>query len=120
MKKVTLLLSAIILSIGFSFATVNNNENGDKKNDVKAEKAEINGFVSDAASSEVLAGVIVEFEGIDQVVYSDLAGNFKVSDIKPGVYNVKAKYISYKDAVMQKVEVKAGENNSMEIKLLAE
>lgn len=117
MKKTALLLVVIFSTVRFSFAN-NGGDNPVGKNAEIVLSATVDGTVIDAYSNEALAGVLIEFENAN--AYSDLAGNFKIEGLKPGVYNVKAKYISYEEAVMQKVEVKAGKDNKLEIKLIAD
>ena len=63
----------------------------------KKTTANVYGVVVDKGSGESLAGVAISFSGTDQIVYTDLEGQFKIKDIVvPGEYELKADYISYK------------------------
>jgi carboxypeptidase-like protein len=73
----------------------------------------ISGQVIDKATGEALAGVKIEIE--EKVVYSDLDGNFEISDIVPGKHKINTSLISYKSAIVDiDCEAKAKE---LEIKL---
>jgi hypothetical protein len=116
MKKSALLFLGILTFTQFSIAATGETPAA-KATEVTQTETIVNGTVIDAQSNEALSGVLIQFENTN--AYSDLSGNFQVKDLKPGIYSVKAKYISYQDAVFQKVEVKAGKDNKLEIKLLA-
>ena len=75
------------------------------------------GTVIDNYSGESLAGVAVSIEGTDTKVYTDLDGNFTISDIKPGKYNLILSMISYKNSFVENIELLANENEKLEIKL---
>ncbi len=116
MKKSALVILAILSIVQFSYAN-KAGETPAAKNTESATETVVNGTVVDATSNEALSGVLIQFENTN--AYSDLSGNFEVKGLKPGVYNVKAKYISYEEAVMEKVEVKMGLDNKLQIKLLS-
>lgn len=75
----------------------------------------LTGKVIDLISGEVLAGVEIKLEGTDVKVYSDFDGNFEISNIKPGEYNIIASFISYQKSLVEKFN--ADGNNSADIKL---
>lgn len=75
------------------------------------------GTVIDNNSGESLAGVAVSIEGTDTKVYTDLDGNFTISDIKPGKYNLILSMISYKNSLVENVDLLPNENEKLEIKL---
>ena len=80
-------------------------------------KSTVAGTVIDNYSGESLAGVAVSIEGTDTKVYTDLDGNFTISDIKPGKYNLILSMISYKNSLVENIELLANENEKLEIKL---
>ena len=77
----------------------------------------VSGTVVDITSGETLAGVAVTIEGTDLKVYTDLDGNFTMNDIKPGTYNLILSMISYKNSLIENVELLPDEKEKMEIKL---
>ena len=76
----------------------------------------LSGKVIDLNSGEALAGVEVTIEGSSQKVRTDLDGNFKISNLKPGEYNLIASYISYNKSFIEKLEV-GKLNQTLDIKL---
>lgn len=110
---------AAIISVSFA-ANINNSTTKIKANETAASNAapsvSITGKVIDLNSGEALAGVEVTIEGSTQKVHSDLDGNFKIDNLKPGEYNVIASYISYNKSFIEKLEV-GKSNQSLNIKL---
>jgi len=80
-------------------------------------KATISGKVVDNLTGEFLAGVAVSLEGLNTVVYSDLDGNFTISDLTPGTYNVVLSLISYKKSLIENLEIKPNEHETINAKL---
>ena len=74
------------------------------------------GVVLDNETGEALAGVAIRFEGSKETVYTDFDGNFKISNVVPGKYNVLSSYISYKDNKLKDVNV-SGVNNVIRLVL---
>jgi hypothetical protein len=71
----------------------------------------IKGTVVDKATGEPLIGATVHIEsasGTKQAVAVGLDGTFLFRNVKPGSYNVEAKYISYKE-LSKKITVDAGQ-----------
>ena len=115
MKSILILATSMLLSVPV-FAGANN-ENEVKTttpvsavNDVKT--VQLTGSVMDHKNNETLVGATVYVDG--KKYYSDLDGNFCISDIKPGKYQVKVEFISYKPAV---VEVDVNKNEKVNIYL---
>jgi hypothetical protein len=80
-------------------------------------KASITGKVVDIKTGESLAGVAVAIEGTNQKVYTDLDGNFNISNINPGNYNLVLSLISYKNSLVENLNVKPSEKEVIDIKL---
>ena len=80
-------------------------------------KAAITGKVVDIKTGESLAGVAVAVEGTNQKVYTDLDGNFIISNIDPGNYNLVLSLISYKNSLVENLKVKPSEKEVIDIKL---
>jgi hypothetical protein len=64
-----------------------------------AEKFVLHGTVVDGQTGEKLPGVEIKILGTDQVIYTDLEGNFKI-DVKVGKNAISANYISYKRKII--------------------
>lgn len=120
MKKVLLTLSLISV-VALSFAANNDKVANKDKSSVAtssstASSVSISGRVIDLNSGEALAGVEVAIEGQSKKAHTDLDGNFKIDNLKPGEYNVIASYISYNKSFIEKLEV-VKSNQSLDIKL---
>jgi YbbR domain-containing protein len=91
-KSILMLAVSVFLSVSV-FADTNKNCGQNK------EKVCLTGSVVDDKNKETLAGAAVYVDG--KKYYSDLDGNFFISDIKPGKYQIKVEFISYKSVVME-------------------
>ena len=56
----------------------------------------IQGKITDALSNAELQGVSVRIQGKTQGTVSDSSGNFILSKLKPGVYNIQFTFVGYK------------------------
>ena len=85
---------------------------------IQAQNGKISGTIIDKKTGETLPGASVLLEGTTQGASSDFDGNYTVLSVKPGVYNVICKYVSYANKLIKDVTVNAGEtvtvNFSME------
>lgn len=79
--------------------------------------AALTGKVLDNITGETLAGVSVMIEGTELKVYTDLDGNFAISGIEPGTYNLILSMISYKNSLVENVELQANDKEVLDIKL---
>jgi cell division protein YceG involved in septum cleavage len=99
------ILTSLILVLAFS-ATIfaegiekNNNNPG-----TTAASISIQGVISDKITQEELAGASVSIVGTDIIVKTDLDGNFKIENLKPGNYDLKVSYIAYKEAKVENLK----------------
>lgn len=90
---------------------------GNDINNSKASKTAIMGRVIDNQTGESLAGAVVSIENTDIQVYTDLDGNFEISQILPGTYNLVVSYISYKSSLIENLDVNADEKEDINVKL---
>lgn len=60
---------------------------------------QLTGSIMDDRNKETLVGATVYVDG--KKCYSDLDGNFSVSDITPGKHQIKVEFISYTSAVVE-------------------
>ena len=70
---------------------------------------EINGKVIDEKTGEELPGANIVITGTTVGTISDLDGNFSLSNLQPGVYDITCSFISYKSVTIRNVVVKQGE-----------
>lgn len=111
--KRTFLSLLLIAFIGFVFA------GNDKSKETPAPATiTVTGNVVDMVTGEALTGVEIIVEGTETKVYSDFDGNFTISNVKPGEYNIVASFISYKKSLVE--DYKADGNKSIDIQLQAD
>lgn len=111
------LISSLILFLGLS-AVIIAAENP-KGNNVPVANAALNGYVIDRLSGEALGGVEITIEGTEQRIYTDFDGRFEISGLLPGAYNIIVSYISYEKSLLEQVDVKAGGENTLDIRLVS-
>jgi len=109
MKKM-LLLS--IISVLFISINVNAAPKPEPKAEIQVKTTVLRGMVNDMLTNESLAGATITANG--QKVYSDLDGNFAISNICNGKCQIKINMISYKDQVL---EIDTNSSNTLKIKL---
>jgi hypothetical protein len=77
----------------------------------------IEGTIRDGKSRESLFGTTVVVEGTTIGATTDIDGNYKIQNVKPGTYNLKVSYISYNPKIIEKVKVEAGKTTRTDITL---
>jgi len=108
-------LSITILMLAFlnvSTLLAKTNAGAEAKTTVVANTVELNGFIFDKNTNESLAGVVVHVNG--QKVYTDLDGNFSVSNVCSGVCELRISLISYEDRI---VRIDTRKDNDLKIAL---
>lgn len=73
-----------------------------------AQKGNIRGTVIEDSSGEPLFSVTVAIIGTTNGSITDFDGKFDIS-VEPGVYDIKASFVSYRTVTITGLEVKAGE-----------
>lgn len=78
---------------------------------------DIRGVVLDKQSQSTLPGANAILVGSDPVkgAVSDMDGRFKITDVKPGRYDIKISYMGYKEIVLPNVVVTSGKEVVLEI-----
>ena len=114
MKKISiiLLLSVFLAPV---FAENTNKEETKKTGESKA--ISISGKIMDKQTREELVGAFIQIEGTDISTYTDIDGNYSIENIKPGQYDIKVEYISYKNTELEAMEINANKNTNIDIKL---
>jgi TonB dependent receptor-like, beta-barrel/CarboxypepD_reg-like domain/TonB-dependent Receptor Plug Domain len=87
---------------------------------IQANAQAIKGKITDASNSDPLVGVIVKLEGTIIGTASDLDGNYEITDIEPGNYNVEFSYIGYTTKTIKDVKVNLNDVTKLDITLTGE
>ena len=66
---------------------------------------DVKGCIRDRSSKESLIGATIKVVGSNIAAVSDMEGNFKLSGLSDGVYDIEVKYVGYKTAVKRQVKV---------------
>lgn len=79
----------------------------------------IKGQVTDKQSKEILIGATVVIIGSETKFISatDAQGNFKISEVPAGRYDLKVNYVGYKEIIIPNVQVTIGKEVSLDIEL---
>lgn len=77
----------------------------------------ITGTVYDAKLNEPLIGASIIIDGTTTGAIADIDGNFRIDNVKPGTYMIKASYVSYETASITDVRVDAGKATILDFKL---
>lgn len=84
------------------------------------ETGKITGTIVDGSTGETLIGVSVVIEGTIKGAATDIDGNYSIRNVEAGVYNLIVSYISFTSQTITGVEVKNGENVTLDIALQPE
>ena len=108
MKALTI-IATILISTSILFAS-------NEETPASIATTSISGQVIDKVTGEALAGVKIQLNNSDNtIVYTDLDGNFKLTNLTPGEHEIKSTLISYNTANVV-VDCK-NKSNNLEIKL---
>jgi hypothetical protein len=122
MKKIFLPLMVLFFLVA-SVASANNEggavSNNPEKTTASAAVCSLQGKVTDMLSGETLAGVEVSVKGTDYKTFTDLDGNFSISNIVAGEYTIICSLISYNKSLVEDLKVKPTEKEQVIIKLEA-
>jgi len=119
MKIILVLIAAVLLSINASAADDNKEDKTAKSNNTEVaysvQTVDVKGSVIDGKSRESLAGAAIIIDGAKY--YSDLEGNFSISNLKPGKHTLRVELISYQ---LEELEVNLEKNQKIDISLIQE
>ena len=119
MKTIFVLITAVLLSVSVYAKDDKSDKNvkGTTTTEAiqKVNTVDISGSVIDNKSNESLAGAAIIING--NKYYSDLDGNFTVSDLKPGKHTVRVELISYQPSEM---EINLQKDQKINIELVQE
>ena len=83
-----------------------------------AQTSVIKGTVKDATNNETIPFANIFLEQINLGVASDLEGNYKLENLKPGLYNVKCSFVGYEPVTISEIIVNPNKPTILEIKLI--
>ena len=75
------------------------------------------GKISDKKDNEPLTGAAIFIEGTSKGSTADIDGNYKLSGVSPGKYNLKVSYVSYKTITIPNVVVENGTPTVLNVEL---
>lgn len=78
---------------------------------------DIKGRVKDSQSKEPLIGATVKVIGSDVASVTDIDGNFQLSGLKDGIYDIEIKYIGYKTAVKRQVKIEDNKVTTLDFEM---
>ena len=81
---------------------------------------DLKGCVKDRQSKEPLIGATVHVVGSDIAAVSDIDGNFSLSGLRDGIYDIEIKYVGYKTAVKRQVKIEDGKAMTLDFELVAD
>ncbi|MDO5522793.1 MAG: carboxypeptidase-like regulatory domain-containing protein [Bacteroidia bacterium] len=119
MKTIIVLIATVLLSVS---VYANDNKNDKNVKNVASTEAiqnvntvDITGSVIDNNSKELLAGAAILIDG--SKYYSNLDGNFSITNLKPGKHSVRVELISYQPS---EIEIEVSKNQQISISLVQE
>lgn len=104
MRFVFMLGCSLLISVS-AFAFTDNNSEKKSKEATSVDRVEnvkalqLTGLVVDGKNKETLAGAAIIVDG--KKYYSDLDGQFTISDVNPGKYELTVELISYEPYIME-------------------
>ena len=78
---------------------------------------DLKGRVKDSQSKEPLIGATVKVIGSDIASVTDIDGNFQLSGLKDGIYDIEIKYIGYKTAVKRQVKIEDNKVTTLDFEM---
>jgi hypothetical protein len=111
MKKVMFIAVVSFMLFNLS-VSAKDSASPEVKAEVAVQSNSLKGIVSDKLTKETLAGASITANG--QKVYTDLDGNFSISNLCGGKCQLKISLISYKE---QTVEIDTNNIESLQVKL---
>jgi hypothetical protein len=72
---------------------------------VHAQSGNITGTVTDAETGDPLPGVNVVIQGTQQGATTNADGRYRILNVSPGTYTLRASFVGYADAVVEGVDV---------------
>ena len=84
---------------------------------LSAQSGKLIGKVIDASTQEPLIGANILLVGTTQGATTNLAGDYVMLNVAPGIYNVRASYVGYEGVVQKDVEIFINRSRELNFKL---
>lgn len=110
MRTLLMFACALLISVSAFASTDKKSENKSKET---VSVLQLTGSVVDDKNKEALAGAAVIVDG--KKYYSDLDGQFTITDVNPGKHEVKVELISYEPYA---IEIDLTKNQKLNVSLL--
>ena len=81
---------------------------------------DVKGRVKDRQSNEPLIGATVQVVGSSVAAVTDVDGNFQLTGLRDGIYDIEIKYVGYKTAVKRQVKIEDGKAATLDFELEAD
>ena len=78
---------------------------------------DLKGRVKDRQSNEPLIGATVQVIGSNVAAVTDIDGNFQLSGLKDGIYDIEIKYIGYKTAVKRQEKIEDNKATTLDFEM---
>ena len=78
---------------------------------------DVKGCIKDRQSKEPLIGATVTVVGSGVATVTDVDGNFALSGLRDGIYDIEIKYVGYKTAVKRQVKVEDNKVTTLDFEL---
>ncbi len=83
-----------------------------------SQTGKITGTIKDITTGEILIGATVMIEGTTKGSSVDvMTEKYVLENLSAGKYNLVARYVSYKDTLLQNIEIKSGQTLQLDIQL---
>mgnify|MGYP000220794211 CR=1 FL=1 len=82
-----------------------------------AQAGRITGTVTDARDRQPLIGVQVIIQGTTQGTTTDLDGNYRILNVRPGTYTVEFRYVGYQTQIIDNVLVRTDLNTEINVQM---
>lgn len=77
----------------------------------------VKGSIKDGKSKEPLIGATVKIVGSNIATVTDAEGNYRLSGIADGIYDIEIKYVGYKTAVKRQVKIEDDKLTTLDMEL---
>ncbi|MFP4620572.1 MAG: carboxypeptidase regulatory-like domain-containing protein [Bacteroidales bacterium] len=116
-KTVAMLMTAAFLA-GFNLLALATGDDEEEKNETNTTlTTSLKGQVRDEDTGEALTGVKLKVKGEEASTYTDFEGNFSFQGLKPGKYQIKTSFISYKDELYDDITLEMEGKNEVVIRM---
>ena len=77
----------------------------------------VKGSIKDRQSKEPLVGATIRIMGSNIGAVADMDGNFQLTGVEEGIYDIEIKYVGYKTTVKRQVKVENNQVTTLDFEL---